>query len=343
MVSGTASWTTTTGTPEPQPVSFAASSGTNGYYVADEKLRLKRIGRRAGGVGGGPRGTGANAMIASKLESRRDPHEILEALYEVPKVQQPDLVGVVAPLLDHGDAYIREEALRILVTRWKLEPYRQRAAEMLNSDESPDVRGAAAYALAAVATDTTRGEHTRLLLATLRKMDEDCNVRGAAYDALLILYRNPAFPTRKRDFDPALDVDWQWIGSLDAAPPNLPEREGEVPGSSGQSRMTMFADDVLASLRQVSLELPVVHHETGSAFGDTLCILSDGSVLYRIVRDRGQLFLDIGRMAEPIAWVDSTAASGVPGDRRTEAAFPDLSGIAAYIQQNRSKFKAFAG
>jgi hypothetical protein len=53
VVSGTASWTTTTGTTEPQSVSFAARSGTNSYYGADEKLRyLKRIGRRAGGVGG---------------------------------------------------------------------------------------------------------------------------------------------------------------------------------------------------------------------------------------------------------------------------------------------------
>lgn len=153
-------------------------------------------------------------MIASKLDSRRDPHLILEALYTVPKVQQPGLVDVIAPLLDHSDPYIREEAIRILVTRWKLERYLNRAAEMLVSDEAPDVRGAAAYALAAAAIDATRAEHTRLLLDTLRNTDEVPNVRGAAYDGLLILYRNPAFPTKKRDFDPDLDVDWQWVESL---------------------------------------------------------------------------------------------------------------------------------
>lgn len=35
--------------------------------------------------------------------------------------------------------------------------------------------------------------------------------RGAAYDALLILYRNPAFPTSKREVDPKLEVDLQWL------------------------------------------------------------------------------------------------------------------------------------
>jgi hypothetical protein len=47
--------------------------------------------------------------------------------------------------------------------------------------------GAAAYALAAAATETTRVKHTRLLLDSLRNTDEEPNVRGAAYDALLIL------------------------------------------------------------------------------------------------------------------------------------------------------------
>jgi HEAT repeat protein len=153
-------------------------------------------------------------MIATKLDPRRDPHLILEALYEVPKVHQPELVGVIAPLLDHCDPYVREEAIRILITRWKLEKYRDRAAEMLVSDEAPDVRGAAAYALGSVASNATRAEHTRLLLDTLRNRDEEPNVRGAAYDALLILHRNPAFPTKKREFDPHLDVNWQWVDSL---------------------------------------------------------------------------------------------------------------------------------
>ena len=153
-------------------------------------------------------------MNENQLDSRRDPHLILEALYKVPKVQQPGLVGVISPLLDHTDPYIREEAIRILVTRWKLERYRDWAADMLVHDEAPDVRGAAAYALAAVATPTTSAEHTELLLDALQNTDEEPNVRGAAYDALLILHRNPAFPTKKRDFDPDLDVDWQWIESL---------------------------------------------------------------------------------------------------------------------------------
>jgi HEAT repeat protein len=153
-------------------------------------------------------------MNITDLNPWGDPDQILKALYEMPKVRQPVVVNTIARLLDHPDPYIREEAVRILVTRWKEETYRGRAAEMLISDEAPDVRGAAAYALAAVANDATRIEDTKLLCGVLLNSHEEPNVRGAAYDALLIMYRNPAFPTKMRDFDPDLDVDWQWVRLL---------------------------------------------------------------------------------------------------------------------------------
>lgn len=153
-------------------------------------------------------------MNASDLNRWADPDSILDALYRVPREPQDSLRPAIALLLDHDDQDIREEALRILVTRWKDEAYRGLAAQMLVVDPAPNVRGAAAYALAAVADDSTRSEHTKLLLRSLLNELEDLNVRGAIYDALLILHRRPAFPTKQRDFNPTVDVDWQWVNSL---------------------------------------------------------------------------------------------------------------------------------
>lgn len=153
-------------------------------------------------------------MTMDDLHPLRDPDLLLRALYGVPRARQPALVDAIARLLDHHEAFVREEALRILVTRWKEAAYRGRAAGMLVSDPSAEVRGAAAFALGASADDATRREHTDLLVQVLRNAREEAAVRGAAYDALLILYRNPAFPTKRREFDPGLDVDWPWIRSL---------------------------------------------------------------------------------------------------------------------------------
>lgn len=153
-------------------------------------------------------------MKNTDLQPWNDPDLILEALYQVPRERQHALEAAISPLLSHDDPDIREEALRILVTRWKDAAYRHKTAQMLISDPAPTVRGAAAYALTAISDEFTKSEHTALLLNTLLDESEEPNVRGAAYDALLILHRRQAFPTKQREFDPELDVDWAWVRSL---------------------------------------------------------------------------------------------------------------------------------
>jgi hypothetical protein len=143
-----------------------------------------------------------------------DPDVILETLYRVPREPQRALRAAIAALLGHDDPDIREESLRILVTRWKDAEYRNRAAEMLFSDAAPNVRSAAAYALASIANESMRSSHTLFLVKSLLDEGEEPNVRGAAYDALLILHRMPAFPTKKRDFRPDIDIDRSWVNSL---------------------------------------------------------------------------------------------------------------------------------
>jgi HEAT repeat protein len=155
-----------------------------------------------------------NHVTESDLNPWRDPDDLLQALYRVGE-PDPELRDSIARLFEHNDPDIREEALRILLTRWKDRSFRSQAVNMLRLDAEVMVRSAAAFGMASVSTEASRAEDTRLLLEIL------LDVRSAAYDALLILYRNPAFPTKRRDFDPAADVDWQWIGTLRTAVGNV--------------------------------------------------------------------------------------------------------------------------
>jgi HEAT repeat protein len=143
-----------------------------------------------------------------------DPDDLLQALYGVENKPRPELREAIARLLEHEDSDIRSEALRILVTRWKDRAFRPHAVKALRFDPQLEVRTAAAFALASTSAEVDRADDTRLLLDVLIDDEEATDVRGAAYDALLIVHRRPQFPTKKRDFNPAQDVDWPWIETL---------------------------------------------------------------------------------------------------------------------------------
>jgi hypothetical protein len=161
-----------------------------------------------------------NSPSSRELSPWADPEELLDALYRVSHVPTPGLRDAIFALLDHLDADVREEALRVLVTHWKDNGARPIAFEALASDPAPSVRSAAAFAVAASANEATRAADTRRLVRALRQEGEDLEVRAAAYDALLILHRRTAeggrwpFPSTKKDFEPEQDVDWVWISSL---------------------------------------------------------------------------------------------------------------------------------
>ncbi|HYW13390.1 MAG TPA: HEAT repeat domain-containing protein [Longimicrobium sp.] len=150
-----------------------------------------------------------------------DADDLLSALYRVDPTPVPELRSAVANLCDHSDPDVREEALRILATRWKDAEGRRIAVVALQADPAANVQSAAAIAVAVTSDPSTCADDTRVLLAVLRNAGIDPDVRGAAYDALVILHRRGAgsgiwpFPTKQRPFDPDRDVDWQWIGELE--------------------------------------------------------------------------------------------------------------------------------
>ena len=72
----------------------------------------------------------------------------------------------------------------------------------------------AAYGVAATSRPETLQEDVGALLEVLLDEARPREVRGAAYDALLILHRRTSFPSKRRSFEPERDVDWDWITEL---------------------------------------------------------------------------------------------------------------------------------
>jgi hypothetical protein len=154
------------------------------------------------------------------LSPWHDADTLLQRIYQIGREPVPALREPLLRLTEHDDPDLREEALRILGTRWKDPGVRPRILSVIRDDTAPEVRSAALIALAACASDATRITDTRLLVRRLSDEGEDTEVRGAAYDALIIMYRKKGkddgwpFPTARRAFDAVRDVDWDWVRSL---------------------------------------------------------------------------------------------------------------------------------
>lgn len=139
--------------------------------------------------------------------------QTLDWLYSLPRSRVPEMEPRVEQLLAHEHPFVREEAIRILVTRWKSKRLRKRSMSMMLNDDSEEVRSAAAYSLSAIADEQTLDEHTEALRGLLRNPQESPTLKRSAYESLLIMYRRAAFP-RGSEFNPEDDIDWPWVDSL---------------------------------------------------------------------------------------------------------------------------------
>lgn len=140
--------------------------------------------------------------------------ELIRSLGRLGRSADNEVRRAVLGLLHHDDPYVRDEAMRVFFVQWKDRQHRQHVAEAFTHDPDSDVRCTAAFGIAATSTAETHPDDVRLLLDSLRDETVDADVRAASYDALLIIYRLPAFPTKKREFDPSRDVDWRWIEQI---------------------------------------------------------------------------------------------------------------------------------
>ena len=150
------------------------------------------------------------------LDSWRDPVALLDALTSVRNEDLADLRDSVARLVDHDDADVRAHAIRRLFVHLKDDGRHQDAIQLLHGDPEAKVRRAAAFAVASTTSPKTRDADVRALLATFLNENEKQAVRGAAYEALLLVHHRRDFPPVKREIDFARDVDWAWIRQLEA-------------------------------------------------------------------------------------------------------------------------------
>ncbi len=103
--------------------------------------------------------------------------------------------------------------------------------------------------------------------------------------------------------------------------------------------MTTFTDDVKSAFLQNATELGfrIIGEEKSEAFGDALVILESGDLRVRLVRDRSQIFADLGSVADPDTWFDSTIVMEALG-LATQPAFGGtdaqvvLPSIAAFLK-----------
>src|SRR4051812_3178043 len=81
--------------------------------------------------------------------------------------------------------------------------------------------------------------------------------------------------------------------------------------------MSLFSKSLLKLVdgklvpRLAPLGFRVVEHEEGQAFDNALVILEGPELRLRVIRERGQLFVEFGSPAEPAVWFNSSVVMGL--------------------------------
>lgn len=160
-------------------------------------------------------------VTGADLQPWRDPDELLDALHKLGEqttglAVAVDVSSAVAALLQHEDEDLRQEALRLILVQWRDHRLRSEALGVLRLDPSEAVRATAAFGIAAVSRLDTRREDVSAFLEVLLDESQPKHLRGAAYEALLIIHRKTDFPPLTREIKLMVDIDWDWIRKLQA-------------------------------------------------------------------------------------------------------------------------------
>jgi len=137
--------------------------------------------------------------------------ELIRELGRLERGEAIEYAEQIQRLLHHEDQDVREEAVRALFVRAKYARAREALLALLAGDPAVEVRCTAAYGVAATSTPALLAQDSRLLTAVIEDDSQDSEVRGSAYDALLILHRKAQFPSKKQEFAPERDIDWGWF------------------------------------------------------------------------------------------------------------------------------------
>lgn len=151
-----------------------------------------------------------------ELQPWVDPDDLLRSIVAIGREEVATVAEELVALTLHDDPDVREEAIRKLYTHGKSRLGREHLADVFQHDDSTEVRETAALAIAATTSDGSREADARLLTRTLLDEGAPAELRGACYEALLILYGRGDFPSVRREVDLKKDVDWGWIRGLEA-------------------------------------------------------------------------------------------------------------------------------
>jgi len=101
-----------------------------------------------------------------------------------------------------------------------------------------------------------------------------------------------------------------------------------------------FKDRVQTVLTSSGLgELRFVEGEDSEAFGDSLVVFEKGPMIFRAVRDRGQVFADFGAVRDPGTWFDASIVAqrlAIELDPRigSDDEYGAIDAMSSFIRQN---------
>jgi hypothetical protein len=125
------------------------------------------------------------------LSPDRESPDLIDALYEVRSENRRDLSDAVVALLEHDDPIIREEAVSLLLTKWEIHELRDRAKQILLSDEDAGVRARTAVGLASITTPRRRADDAALLAKVYAEPSASRALQLACMEALYLMVGRP--------------------------------------------------------------------------------------------------------------------------------------------------------
>lgn len=148
------------------------------------------------------------------LSPERDALDLLESLIALGPDDLAQARAALRRLTEHADADVRLQAHRRLLVHLKSREDHLIAVRSVVNDADPEVRRAAAFGVAATSGSASAHLDRKLLASVVSDAREEDAVRGAAYEALVILDGRGNLQPLTRDVDLARDVDWHWVRSL---------------------------------------------------------------------------------------------------------------------------------
>lgn len=121
------------------------------------------------------------------LSSDADVPDLIDQLYQARRSGRVELAPSLIPLLRHTEALVREEAVSLLLTKWRLVSLHSDAQHFLRADDDEGVRSRAALGFAATSTAQTRVQDAQTLAEAFNAEETTSTVRAACVEALHLL------------------------------------------------------------------------------------------------------------------------------------------------------------